>query len=223
MKRIIISDIHIGSKNYKGRELVRFLRNSEYDQLILAGDIIDFIKIPSFTKYAIDIFESIDFTKDIIYIVGNHDISFKKLIGNSFFGIKFLDSYEFSEGGRKFKIEHGDRYESGLVSSRLWMNIVSIFHDWLERRFNWNLTSWFINYKIKKRKLIRVWDIMKRNDDIDVLIMGHSHCPEAVIWVDKNEKIKTYVNCGDWVSNETWVSIDTGVVRLRSQKIDSFE
>jgi|TARA_R110001583_G_scaffold16234_34_gene66441 UDP-2,3-diacylglucosamine pyrophosphatase LpxH len=221
MKRIIISDIHIGSKSYCGKELIHFLRNIEYDQLILAGDIIDFIKIPSFTKNAIDIFEAIDYSKDIVYIVGNHDISFSKIVGQDFFGVKFLSHYEFKEGDRTFRIEHGDRYETGIVQSRFWMNIVSVLHDFLERRFNLNVTSWFINYKIKKRKLIRIWDIMKRNNDVDVLVMGHSHCPEAIIWVDKNEDIKTYVNCGDWVSNRTWVSITDGVVRLRTQKLDS--
>ena len=53
--------------------------------------------------------------------------------------------------------------------------------------------------KIKKRKLIRIWDIINLNNDVDVFIMGHSHTPEAVIWVDVDQNIKTYINSGDWV------------------------
>ena len=37
----------------------------------------------------------------------------------------------------------------------------------------------------------------------------------VLIWVDKNENIKTYVNCGDWVYNCTYVIIKDKQVRLR--------
>ena len=50
MKRIIISDTHIGSRFYKSDQLLGFLKSIEYDQIILAGDIIDFIRIPVFTE-----------------------------------------------------------------------------------------------------------------------------------------------------------------------------
>ena len=45
--------------------------------------------------------------------------------------------------------------------------------------------------------------------------MGHTHNPEVLIWVDKKENIKTYVNTGDWVDNCTYVTIKDGQVRLR--------
>ena len=73
-----------------------------------------------------------------------------------------------------------------------------------------------VNYKIKKRKLRRIWDILKWNEEADVFIMGHTHTPEAVIWVDKDENIKTYVNTGDWVEHSTYVIIKNGEVRLKN-------
>ena len=45
--------------------------------------------------------------------------------------------------------------------------------------------------------------------------MGHTHNPEVLIWVDKDENIKTYVNTGDWVDNCTYVIIKDDQVRLR--------
>ena len=217
MQRVVISDIHIGSKNYNAKELVDFLKKVEYDQLILAGDIIDLIKIPSFTTRFLEIIEAIDFSKEIIYVVGNHEYSLRGLIGSSIYNVKFVDKYEFEDNGRIIRIEHGDRYEKGLVKKDFLMKIISICHDWLERRFDVDLATWFVEYKLKRRKLRRIWDILKWNDDVDVIIMGHSHHPEAIIWVDNKQQIKTYVNCGDWVSNQTWVSIKDGVVRLRSE------
>ena len=50
MKRIVISDTHLGSSFYRSAELLEFLSEEKMDQLILAGDIIDFIKVPTFTK-----------------------------------------------------------------------------------------------------------------------------------------------------------------------------
>ena len=73
----------------------------------------------------------------------------------------------------------------------------------------------FSNKKIKRRKLVRIWDIINLNNDVDVFIMGHSHTPEAVIWVDEDQNIKTYVNSGDWVSHTTYVLIENGITRLR--------
>jgi len=220
MKRVIISDIHIGSKYYKAKELTAFLQGVEYDQLILAGDIIDLIKIPSFTRRFLDIIKAIDFSKEIIYVVGNHDYPFKGLIGSELYNLKFVDKYEFEEKGRLFRVEHGDRYETGIVKRDFLMKIISIFHDWIDRTFELDLATWFVEFKLKKRKLRRIWDILKWNDDVDVIIMGHSHHPEAIIWVDDKQCIKTYVNCGDWVSHQSWVSVEDGIVRLKSEDVE---
>ena len=95
------------------------------------------------------------------------------------------------------------------------MNLVSIFHDLLERVFKWNLAAWWVKHKQKKRKLRRVWDIMQWNKDADVFIMGHTHIPEVVIWVNEEESIKTYVNTGDWVEHSTYVLIKDGQLRLK--------
>ena len=221
MVRLVISDLHLGSKYCKEDKLISFLNSVEYDQLILAGDIIDFIKIPSFTKRTIEFFKSIDYSKDIIYIIGNHDNSFSKFDGQEAFGIKFMKRYDFESGGRKIRIEHGDSYDKGIANLDFLMKIISVCHDWLERTFKINLASWYVNYKIKRRKLRRIWDILKWNDDADVFIMGHAHCPEAIIWVDDTQSIKTYVNSGDWVSHSSYVIIDDGLVRLKKYESDS--
>lgn len=219
MRRIIISDIHIGSKYYKGEALVSFLKEEKYDQLILNGDILDLIKIPAFTSRALEIFKCIDYTKEIIYVVGNHDIPFRGLIGHEFFGIKFVDKYEFEDAGRKFRIEHGDQYdESWVVHKQLLIKLISIFHAFFEDWLNIDLTTWWVNRLIKKRKLIRIWDILTWNNDADVIIVGHSHVPEAVVWVDEDQKVKTYINCGEWLGKQTFVCIEDGIARLKKYK-----
>ena len=118
--------------------------------------------------------------------------------------------------GRTFRVQHGDQYETGIVKWRYTMEFVSFIQNMIERVFGIDLTTWWANRTIKKRKLKRIWDIVKWNEKADVFIMGHTHNPEVLIWVDKNEKIKTYINTGDWVGNCTYVLIKEGQVRLRN-------
>ncbi len=218
--RLVVSDVHMGSLYSKESKLHRLFHSTHFDEIILAGDIVDFIKIPSFTEHSAQLFQDIaQFNKEgkkIIYVVGNHDIAFRKFIGQTVAGIQFVENYEFEYGNRKYRIEHGDKYETGIIHWRFTMNLVSIFHDLLERVFKWNLAAWWVGYKQKKRKLRRVWDIMQWNKDADVFIMGHTHMPEVVIWVNEDEIIKTYVNTGDWVEHSTYVLIKDGQLRLKN-------
>lgn len=216
MKRLIISDTHIGSRFCRKEKLLELLKSQDYDQLILNGDIIEFLKVPTFTPLALEIIEAIDYSKDIIYVVGNHDVALANLIGQELHGVSFVEDYSFEEHGRTFRVEHGDKYETGLVHQKYTMKFISLIQDFLERTFSVDLTSWLTNLKIKKRKLKKLWDIIDMNNDVDVLIMGHLHIPEVVIWIDEDENIKTYVNSGDWVQHATYVEVNDGVIRLRN-------
>ena len=202
--------------------MLQFLNGLECDELVLAGDIVDFVKIPIFSELSLEILHRIVSFPKVVYIIGNHDYSFDAFAGKSLSHIDFKEVYEFEDTGRSFRIEHGDRYEKGFWSK--WtegtlLKLVSICQDWLERTFAIDLATWWANRALAKRKLIRLWDIIDFNNDVDVSIMGHSHRPEVVIWVDQNEQIKTYVNTGDWVEHTTYAQILNGVVRLKSYKI----
>ena len=213
--RLIVSDLHLGSAYSKESRLYSLIESTECDELVLAGDVIDFIKIPTFTKKTaalLDLIKRIDCK--VIYVIGNHDYVLRNFVGMTVDGIEFVEQYNFEYCGRKYRIEHGDKYEEGVVQWRYFMKVFSIFQDWAERTFNFNMAAFYV--RNKKRKLKRIWDIVKWNDDVDVFVMGHTHKPEALIWVDHNERIKTYVNTGDWVDHETYVIIKDGNIRLKN-------
>ena len=216
--RLVVSDTHIGSLYAKEARLLELLQQTYFDELVLAGDIIDFIKVPTYTDRSAKLFNFISqIDKPIVYIVGNHDIGFRNMIGSTDKNIRFVESYDFFYAGRKYRIQHGDQYDGGLVKYQFWMNVFSILHDLFERKFRFNLAAWWVGVSRKKHELKRIWDIVKKwNDDADVFIMGHTHSPEAVIWVDKNERIRTYINTGDWIQNSTYVIIKNGQVRLKN-------
>ena len=217
--RLIISDLHIGSLHAKEDLLCDMLEQVQFDELILAGDIIDFIKVPTFTKRTIKFIETLKRKgKPIIYVIGNHDINLTEFENETIGGVKFVSKYQFSYCGRTYRVMHGHQFDTGVVTWRFFMKIVSIFQDFLERWLRWDMASWLVRQKLKKRKLRRIWDILKWNKEADVFVMGHTHIPEAVIWIDENEQIKTYVNTGDWIEHQTYVLIKNGQIRLRKWK-----
>tara|TARA_E500000331_G_C17129976_1_gene657775 strand:+ start:62 stop:721 length:660 start_codon:yes stop_codon:yes gene_type:complete len=218
MKRIIISDTHIGTKFYKSDELYRFLETLDCDELILAGDIIDFIKIPVFTERCLQIIEKMKNAKRIIYVVGNHDEGLLGVAGKKVMGVEFVKRYEFEEDGRKFRIEHGDAYDKGALANRVFVKFLSVIQNMLEFTFNFDFTTWWTEIQIKKHKLRSIINILRHHPKIDVFIMGHTHIPEALIWVNEDGTIKTYINAGDWVTHQTYVTVDNGIARLRKFK-----
>lgn len=217
--RLILSDLHLGSAYCREEDLILFLSEVQFDEIILAGDIIEFLRHPIFTEKTYEIFKYLsELNKKIVYIVGNHDDAFKSFIGKKISNIEFKEEYNFEYGGRKFRIEHGDKYEKGVVKARYFMMLLSIIQDYVERIFKIDVTTWWANQQIKKRKLKRIWDLVKWNSECDVLIIGHTHNPEVLIWVDKDETIKTYVNTGDWIEHTTYVIIKDGQIRLKNWK-----
>jgi UDP-2,3-diacylglucosamine pyrophosphatase LpxH len=215
MKRIIISDTHIGTKFYKADELLTFLKNANCDEIILAGDIIDFIKIPVFTKRCLEIIKQVGKFKKIVYVVGNHDESLLGVVGKKVLGVEFVKRYDFEESGRKFRVEHGDAYDKGALHNRIFVKLLSVIQNMLEFTFNFDFTTWWTEIQIKKHKLRSIIHILRHHPKIDVFIMGHTHIPEALIWVDEDQNIKTYINAGDWVTHQTYVTVTDGVARLR--------
>jgi len=214
--RLIISDTHLGSAHAKEDQLLALLSELDFDELILAGDIVEFLRKPVFTATTLEIIKLINTKpKKVIYIIGNHDDALFGFANGKIVNIEFVRQYNFEYGNRKFRIEHGDQYETGIVRWRYTIELVSFFQNMLERVFNIDLTTWWSNRQLKKRKLRRIWDIAKWNDEADVFIMGHTHSPEVLIWLDKTEKIKTYINSGDWIENCTYVICKDNQVRLR--------
>lgn len=214
--RLIISDLHLGSVHSKEKNLLEMLENTDFDELILAGDIIEFLRKPIFTNDTHAIFDYVNrLNKKIVYIVGNHDDALESFVDKQINKIYFTKQYDFVYADRRYRIQHGDQYDNGLVKWRYTIEVISFVQNIIERVLGVDLTTWWAKKQIKKRKLKRIWDIVKWNDEVDVFVMGHTHNPEVLIWVDKYEKIKTYINTGDWVDNCTYVLVKDKEVRLR--------
>ena len=89
--RLVLSDLHLGSAYSQEKKLIALLETLSFDELILAGDIIEFLRKPIFTPYSQKIIEYIN-TLDcnVIYIVGNHDDAFERFVGGAIGNIFFF-------------------------------------------------------------------------------------------------------------------------------------
>ena len=129
-KRLIISDTHLGSAYAKEAELFQMLHEEIFDELILAGDILEFLRKPKFTSITKKIFDIVNSKpKKIIYIVGNHDDALESFIGERIFNIEFVREYEFNHYNRKFRIQHGDQYDTGVVKWRYTIEFISFVQN----------------------------------------------------------------------------------------------
>ena len=214
MRRLIISDLHIGSMFSKENDILRILKNEKYDELILAGDIIDFIRIPKFTKKSLDIFNYLlNLNKPIIYIIGNHDIAFNDFINYESNNIKFLKNYEFEDNNKKIRIEHGDDYDNFIIKWEYIMNIICVICNLIERFFYFEMTYFYEKQRNRQRNKIDIKNIIKKNSDVDIFIMGHTHKPEIIENLINNNKL-IYGNTGDWIQHKSYIILENGSVKL---------
>jgi UDP-2,3-diacylglucosamine pyrophosphatase LpxH len=220
MKRLIISDLHLGSRFSNELSILELFNTEDYDELILAGDIIDFIRIPKFTKDTLKILNTIfnNFKKKkqkIIYVVGNHDIAFTNFIENDIADvIEFKKRYDFIDNNKKIRIEHGDDYDNIIIKWEFLMNIICVIANIFERFFNYDISKKWEQLRENTRDKINIYNIMNKNHDVDIFIMGHTHDPK-IITKNFNTTIQTYANSGDWVSNNSYIIIENGDIDIK--------
>ena len=214
MRRLIISDLHIGSMFSKENDIIYVLKNESYDELILAGDIIDFIRIPKFTKKSLDIFSFLlNLKVPIVYIVGNHDIAFNEFINCDCNKVQFLKNYEFEDNNKKIRITHGDDYDNFIIKWEYIMNIICFIFNLIERFFHLDVCNYYEKYRSNQRNKINIKNILKKNSDVDIFIMGHTHKPEIIENKINNKKL-IYGNTGDWIQHKSYIILDNGSIKL---------
>ena len=219
MRRLIISDLHLGSLFVNEDQLIKVLTEEKYDELILAGDVIDFIRIPKFTKKTLEIFNLIFVnSKSIIYIVGNHDLAFLNFVDNDILDkIKFKKKYEFKDNDKKIRIEHGDDYDlRSIIKWEYLISLLCVIINIIERFTNFNLLVRYENYFCNKKDKVNIYDIMKKNNDVDIFIMGHTHDPK-ILNTNFNRKnhMQIYANSGDWIENNSYLILENGNIELK--------
>ncbi|MFZ2150656.1 MAG: UDP-2,3-diacylglucosamine diphosphatase [Candidatus Absconditicoccaceae bacterium] len=223
-KTIIISDVHLGTKDSRHQRVLDFLQKNKCENLILNGDIVDGRHIKIFggrPKGHTDLIHHIiDLAKSnqtkVFYIPGNHDDFLRNLLPIKYGDINFLKDMIYHSGNKKYYICHGDRFDRiegklfflGTISFLMGSFVFMINRIYNRRREKRGLKYFSLVKQIKlivkimmtggskrfEKKLIKA----AKQNNCEGIICGHIHKQENKMLGNIH-----YLNSGDRVESCT--------------------
>jgi len=218
-KTIVISDVHLGTKGSKAKEIARFLKQFTCENLILNGDIIDGWQLKKsgswkrkHTRFFNRILKMIEQTNTkVYYLRGNHDDFLDQILPLEIGNLSIQTDMIYESNGKKYFVTHGDIFDS-ITTNLRWIAYVGdmgyTFLLWLNRilnhyRYRRGLPYFSLSQYVKNRVKSAVAYVdqyeeelakMARSKNCDGIICGHIHKAE-------NRTINgiEYLNSGDWV------------------------
>ncbi len=214
IEALFISDVHLGSKGSNAEQALNVLKQYQPEYLFLVGDIVDgwllkrkFRWPQSHTNVIRKIMSYSKNGTKVIYLPGNHDEFAREYLDLNFGNIEIHNEYIWNNT----YITHGDLYD-GVVKLK-WLGILgSIGYDFaisIDRRlkklgFKRSLSK-FLKDKVKEAvKFITSFEdelcrqAIKHN--CKTVMCGHIHHPEDKLIGDVR-----YLNCGDWIENNSYI------------------
>jgi UDP-2,3-diacylglucosamine pyrophosphatase LpxH len=225
---VIVSDLHLGTKDSKAEEFIEFLDKHPTDLLVLNGDIIDGWALNRGTKWkkqhtkVISKLLKLSNKTRIIWIRGNHDEFVQEFIGTHLGAIEIREDYKLDINNtmESYYIFHGDVIDVFITKYKWLSKIGSVGYDfalWLNRVYNvyrkWRKLPYIsISQKIKESvkvatNYVNDFEVtalsMATKKGCNGVICGHIHQP-----ADRIINEKRYLNSGDWVENMSAICID---------------
>lgn len=219
-----MSDLHLGSKACRSKDIIKFLENVSCYNLILNGDIIDGWALKrgskwkeEHTKILRKILKLSESGTNVVWIRGNHDDFLESYISVVMGNISVREDLVYKgKDKRLYYIFHGDVLDVFSSKFKIIAKIGSIGYDfalWLNRWYNkyreWRKLPYYsISKDIKngvKSAVTFISDFEGRavqtakKQKCDVAVCGHIH---------QTELREDYMNSGDWCENCTALSED---------------
>jgi len=219
---VFISDIHLGTRGCKDKQLLQFLKSFQSDSLFLVGDIIDGWRL----KQAF--YWNSKKGTHVVWVVGNHDEFLRPHLEHfdSFGNIDIVNEWDLRIDDRNYWIIHGDAFD-GIVRYHKWVALLGdaayTFLLWANRHFN-NLRAvmgmgyWSLSAYMKKKVKGAVNFMLEFEDSLakeaknrgyDGVVCGHVHNPES-----KMINGIHYLNTGDWVESCSAIVIKDNKIKI---------
>jgi hypothetical protein len=241
---IVVSDLHLGTKDSKAEEFIEFIEKHPTDLLILNGDIIDGWALNRGAKWkkqhtkVISKLLKLSNKTQIIWIRGNHDEFLHEFMGNHFGGIEIREDYVFTTKvwveddvyrNESYYVFHGDVIDIFITKYKWLSKIGAVGYDfalWLNRWYNkyrvWRkLPYQSISQKIKSG--VKAATNYVNDFEVTALSMATKKGCHGVMCghihqpEDRMINGKRYLNSGDWIENMTAICVEeSGRVYLYS-------
>jgi UDP-2,3-diacylglucosamine pyrophosphatase LpxH len=227
-KAIIVSDLHLGTKDSKADEFLHFIEEHPTELLILNGDIIDGWALNRGAKWkkqhtkVISKLLKLSNKIQIIWIRGNHDEFLHEFMGNHFGGVEIREDYVLNLpiSNKSYYIFHGDVIDVFITKYKWLAKIGAVGYDvaltlnrWYNHYRKWRkLPYQSISQKIKAGVKVATNYIndfettalsMAHKKGCSGVICGHIHQP-ADIMINGER----YLNSGDWIENMSAILVD---------------
>lgn len=230
-KTIILSDIHLGIRNSRVKEVVDFLNHHKCDTLILNGDIIDgwqLRKSGEWKKKHTSFFRIImkymhKYNTKVVYLRGNHDDFLDEILPFSFGQFIIKRNHILQSIDKKYYVVHGDIFDT--VTTKLkWLaklgDIGYTFLLWLNRHYNHYRTKRGLPYyslsQVVKAKVKSAVTFISDYEEQLCEVAAANHCNGVICGhihqaADKTINNIHYLNSGDWVETmSALVETETG-------------
>jgi UDP-2,3-diacylglucosamine pyrophosphatase LpxH len=227
MRTLILSDIHLGSRNCNTPQVLEVLKREAFDRLILNGDTLNSINLRKLKPEhwsVVSRLRQLARTRELILVRGNHDYEHPgRDSGNgacfgppdvlpSLLGVPMHEEYRLDIGGRPYLVLHGDRFDPTL---NYWL--LSEMADWcyqVSQKVNKKLAKW-LKKKSKRWGGLLEWvrsqsAAYARRQGFAGVVTGHTHYADDVRLGDVH-----YVNSGCWTEPPcSFVTVEAGRVNL---------
>lgn len=187
MRRLIISDIHLGPIFQREIALISLLQQ-DWDEVIIAGDFFELLGFQA--KKDIEkqfrCILTLLYKQSTIFINGNHDPIFD------------INEYSFNlPNGKKVLITHGHQFDdtSSKFFARLNIVLYKIFGFEFRRIFHP-----FKDFTPMEKQAQAYYQ-----NKCDILIMGHTHGPRQDV---------NFYNSGDWIEHCSYIIIKDNDIQL---------
>lgn len=221
MKRIFLSDLHIGDRDSKFFGAFNTVKDENPDVLYLLGDVFD---LPTRGKAArtahqvgLHLLHDLSRSMKVKYVFGDRDLEMSG--SDSFFEkVSFTAPGDMVlKDGKRVRFMHGHEYDRHVMSWLPAARVLSQFNSLLLQAYGAGFDGLkFRLHRYEERKsFAAMLGKMRRvaledNRNVDVLVMGHTHRPE-----DRSEGGLRYLNTGDWLRSFTYVTEEDGTLFLK--------
>jgi len=219
MKKLFISDFHLGSPLFKKeKQIIQLFNCNDYKEIYILGDIIDTWEddLNNITEqYRLLIIAINNSPAKVFIIKGNHDPDIQKL-KFIFHSCEVVDKIEIELNDTKVIMIHGDEFDDVIIKymwvAKLWFP----FH-WLLERIGINIKGYLreLFHSISMKKDHKYYNdivteteerAVKKYKDYSILIMGHTHLSKRV-YISK----PIYINTGSLIHDPCCIEYDNGI------------
>jgi UDP-2,3-diacylglucosamine pyrophosphatase LpxH len=225
VRALFLSDVHLGMKPIRIKQLIEFLRAHDADMIYLVGDIVDGWRLGKQWHWPEEYNQLIQIVLDkakagarVVYLPGNHDEFLREYLGTYFGEIELVErTIHTSATGKTYLVIHGDQFDVVVMNAKWLAHVgdwaynaalrINGLINWVRRRLGlqyWSLSAW------AKQRVKNAVSVIGRFEEalvheaketgVDGVICGHIHL------ADMHDRLGiAYINTGDWVESCTAV------------------